>query len=379
MIKRFLLTLIVLAVIFGGLFGYKAYKGYVNRQMMAHFKFPPATVSVTAAKKVKWSPDIKTIGSILSPESVDVTTQIPGQISAIYFKSGEYVQKGILLASLDDSTQVAQLKQYKSQLIINRFNYLQYKKAYLKNAVSKAVFIQMKSALLQNKALIQQTQTVINDMHIKAPFTGILGIRDSSSANLGQYINPGTKIISLYSINPVYADFSLPQNDLGKLRIGQRVSIESDSFPGKQFIGKVRSISVNVNNVSRNITVRTTVPNNGLLLRPGMFVTGNILLPELNNVITVPSTALSYNPYGDFVYVAEKIKEGYIAKAVYVVAGSEKNGMTVITKGLKAGQLVVTAGQVKLRNGMPIVFKTPGKNVKSISGLKSKTATGIGR
>lgn len=361
MIKRFLLALIVLALIFGGLFGYKAYVGYKMGKMMAAFKFPPAAVSIAAAESGDWHPYVHAVGNISSPQTVNVTTQVAGQVSRIYFHSGEFVEKGQPLIDLDDSTQAAQLRQYEAQLIINKFNYSQYKKAYLKNAVSKASYVQTLSALKQNEALIGQTKTIINDMHIKAPFSGRLGIRDASMVNLGQYINLGANIISLYSVNPVYADFTLPQNYIGKLKIGQGIKIRSDSFPDRTFIGKIKAISIDVNNLSRNITVRAEVPNNGLLLRPGMFVTGNILMPVLHNVVTIPATAVTYNPYGDFVYVAVKKGGGFTAETRYISVGEERSGRVVVLKGIKAGEIVVTAGQVRLRNGAAIVFKTPEK------------------
>ena len=267
MIKRFIIAFLVLAVIFGGIFGYKAYIGYKNGQMMKMMKYPPASVSVAVSKIVDWQPYIHTIGNVTAINSVNVTTQVAGQVNGIYFKSGEFVHKNQLLVTLDDSLQLAQLKQYKSQLIVNKFNYLQYKKAYEKNAVSKASYIQMLSTLKQNEALINQTEVVISDMAVRAPFSGIVGIRNSSSVNLGQYIQPGTNIIPLYSVNPIYIDFTMPQNDLHNLKINQKVKVELDSYH-KTFTGRIKTISIDVNTVSRNITVRVIIDNGSLILRP---------------------------------------------------------------------------------------------------------------
>ncbi len=358
MVKRFLLAFIVLLAVFGGLFGYKAYVGYKNKIAMSHMKFPPAYVSVSIARSGNWQPLIQAIGSISSPQSVNITTQVPGQVVGIFFKSGEFVKKGTLLVKLDDSLQLDQLKQYRAQLIINKFNYEQYKKAYLKNAVSKASYIQMLSTMEQNQALISQTLTTIHNMYIRAPFSGVLGVRDPSQVNLGQYINPGANIIPLYSVNPVYADFTLPQNDIKHIKVGQSVKIYSDAYPEKSFTGKIKAISVNVNNVSRNIIVRVSIENKGLLLKPGMYVTGSVELPLIQNIITIPATAVTYNPYGDFVYIVEKNKGRYAAKTVYVTVGSEKNGRIEILKGMKKGQMVVTAGQVRLENGSAVIIKS---------------------
>lgn len=379
MLKRFILTFIVLLAIFGGLFGYKAYVGYKIKQAMANRKYPPVYVSAVLSKAVDWQPYLNAIGNVVSVNSVNVTTQVPGQVTGIYFKSGEFVRKGKILVKLDDSLQQAQLQQFKSQLILNKFNYERYKKAYKKNAVSEASYIQMSSALKQNEAQIKQTEITIRNMTIRAPFSGIVGIRDAGSVNLGQYINVGTSIIPLYSVNPIYVDFTMPQNELKRLKINQKINVMLVSVPGKIFTGLIKAISVNVNDVSRNITVRTLVKNPNMVLRPGMFVTGNVLLPVIHNVITVPATAITYNPYGDFVYVVTKKNKTDIAVSTYVTVGVQRKDTVVILKGLKAGETVVTAGQVKLRNGAPVIIekennkkgginkpvpKTGGKNLK---------------
>ena len=371
MIKRFIIAFLVLAVIFGGIFGYKAYKGYKNGQMMKMMKYPPASVSVAVSKIGDWQPYIHTIGNVTAINSVKVTTQVAGQVKGIYFKSGEFVHKNQLLATLDDSLQLAQLKQYKSQLIVNKFNYLQYKKAYEKNAVSKASYIQMLSTLKQNEALINQTEVVISDMAVRAPFSGIVGIRNSSSVNLGQYIQPGTNIIPLYSVNPIYIDFTMPQNDLHNLKIDQKVKVELDSYH-KTFTGRIKTISIDVNTVSRNITVRVIIDNGSLILRPGMFVTGRVFLPVIHNVVTVPATAVTYNPYGDFIYVIVKKNGQYIANTDYVAVGQQRNDTAVISKGLKPGAIVVTAGQVKLRNGAPVIIENGIGNAGKANGVKNK-------
>jgi membrane fusion protein (multidrug efflux system) len=371
MIKRFIIAFLVLAVIFGGIFGYKAYIGYKNGQMMKMMKYPPASVSVAVSKIGDWQPYIHTIGNVTAINSVNVTTQVAGQVNGIYFKSGEFVHKNQLLATLDDSLQLAQLKQYKSQLIVNKFNYLQYKKAYEKNAVSKASYIQMLSTLKQNEALINQTEVVISDMAVRAPFSGIVGIRNSSSVNLGQYIQPGTNIIPLYSVNPIYIDFTMPQNDLHNLKIDQKVKVELDSYH-KTFTGRIKTISIDVNTVSRNITVRVIIDNGSLILRPGMFVTGRVFLPVIHNVVTVPATAVTYNPYGDFIYVIVKKNGQYIANTDYVTVGQQRNDTAVISKGLKPGAIVVTAGQVKLRNGAPVIIENGIGNAGKANGVKNK-------
>ena len=371
MIKRFIIAFLVLALIFGGIFGYKAYKGYKNGQMMKMMKYPPASVSVAVSKIGDWQPYIHTIGNVTAINSVNVTTQVAGQVKGIYFKSGEFVHKNKVLVTLDDSLQLAQLKQYKSQLIVNKFNYLQYKKAYEKSAVSKASYIQMLSTLKQNEALINQTEVVINDMAVRAPFSGIVGIRNSSSVNLGQYIQPGTSIIPLYSINPIYIDFTMPQNDLHSLKINQKVKVELDYYH-KTFIGRIKTISIDVNTVSRNITVRVIIDNGSLILRPGMFVTGRVFLPVIHNVVTVPATAVTYNPYGDFIYVIVKKNGQYIANTDYVTVGQQRNDTAVISKGLKPGAIVVTAGQVKLRNGAPVIIENGIGNAGKANGVKNK-------
>lgn len=357
--KRFLWVVIVLAIIFGGIFGFKAYMGAKLKQAQIARGMPKTYVTVAYAKLQNWQTYLESIGNVVSIDSVNATTQVSGQIEKIYFDSGETVKKGQILAQLDDSTQKAQLEQYKAQLILDEFNYNQYKQLYEKNAASKASYIQALSALKQTQALIAQTQSTINKMSIKAPFSGILGIRYVS---VGQYVNPGQSIISIYTINPIYVDFTLPQNDLEKIKVGQEVLIHTDANNNKILKGTIKTISVNINNVSRNATVRAIVENKENLLKPGMFVRVDIVLPKVPNTVVIPSLAITYNPYGDYVYKVTKKGNEYIANTVYVQLGQNQNNKTVVLKGLKAGDMVVTQGQLKLRNGSPVIIESTQKD-----------------
>ena len=356
LIKNFIIVFFILLIVFGFIFGLKAFHNYKQKQMMAHFKMPPVYVSVARAKLQNWQPYLNAIGSVVPINSVNVTTQISGQITYIYFHSGEFVKKGQILAQINDSTQLAQLQQYKSQLILDEFNYKQYKKLYKeKKAVSKSSYIQALSTIKQTQALIEQTKTIIDDTIIKAPFSGILGIRNISP---GQYVNPGETIIPLSTINPMYVDFSVPQNDLGKLRVGQNINIGIDVYPHLTLTGEIQTIGVNINNVSRNATVRAIVSNNNYLLKPGMFVTVQILLPIKHNVITIPTTAVTYNTYGDFVFVVTKKNNHLIAITRYVTIGKQRNNTVIIKKGIKTNEIVVTTGQLKLINGSQVIIQT---------------------
>jgi len=357
--KRFLIAFVVLLIIFGGIFGFKAYKNAKIKRAQMMQGIPKTYVTVAYAKLQDWQPYLESIGNVVSIDSVNATTQVSGQIEKIYFDSGQAVKKGQVLAKLDDSTQKAQLEQYKAQLILDEFNYNQYKELYKKNAASKASYIQALSALKQTEALIAQTQSIIDKMTIKAPFSGILGLRYVS---VGQYVNPGQSIISLYTIDPIYVDFTLPQNDLEKIKVGQEVEIHTDVDPNTTIKGTIKTISVDINSVSRNATVRAIVENKGYLLKPGMFVKVNIVLPKIPNALVVPSLAITYNPYGDYVYVVSKKGNEYIANTVYVQLGQTQDNKVVVLKGLKSGQMVVTQGQHKLRNGSPVIIESVEKD-----------------
>jgi len=357
--KRFLVAFIVLLIIFGSIFGYKAYVASKMKQAQLMQGPPKVYVSIAYAKLQDWQPYLEAIGNVVSINSVNATTQVSGQIEKIYFDSGETVKKGQILAKLDDSTQKAQLEQYKAQLILDEFNYNQYKQLYEKNAASKASYIQALSALKQTQALIAQTQSILDKMSIKAPFSGILGLRYVSP---GQYVNPGQSIVSLYTIDPIYVDFTIPQNDLEKIRVGQEIDVHTDANPHKVLKGTIKTISVSINNVSRNATVRAIVENKEHLLKPGMFVTVNIVLPKIHNVVVVPSLAITYNPYGDYVYVVTKKGNEYIANTAYVKLGQTQNNKVVVLEGLKSGQMVVTQGQLKLRNGSAVVIESITKD-----------------
>ncbi len=355
MIRNFLIVFFILIIVFGFIFGFHAFQNYKQKEKMSHFKIPPVYVSAVKAKLQNWQTYLNAIGSVIPINSVEVTTQVGGQITNIYFHSGEFVKKGQILAQIDDTVQIAQLKQYQAQLILAEFNYKQYKKLYEeKKAVSQSSYIQALSTIKQTQALIKQIKTTIDDTIIIAPFSGILGIRQIS---VGQYINPGDEIILLDSVNPIYIDFTIPQNDIGKIKIGQSIKIGIDAYPKLSLTGKIQTIGININSTSRNVTIRAIVPNNNSILKPGMFVTVNVVLPIEHNVITTPATAITYNTYGTFLYVITKKNNALFAHTQYIVTGEQKNNTVIITKGVKPGEMVVTAGQIKLTNGAEVLIQ----------------------
>ncbi len=357
MLKRFIVVFIVLLLVFGGIFAFKYVGFYEMNRYFSHYKPPPVYVSTAFSELKDYSPSIKAIGDVVAVESVEVEPEINGRVVGIYFHSGDFVRRGKLLVKLDDSTERAELKRYRAQLTLAEFNYDKYSRLYRKGAVSRAKYEQIVSTLRQVKASIEQVETVIEKKNIRAPFSGVLGIKN---VNLGEYVNPGQPLVSLTVMKPIYVDFSVPESVVTKVKLGQAVVVRSDAYPSKLFRGKVFVISPTADEYTRSVKVRAIVPNRNGWLRPGMFAYVSVVLPS-KRVVAVPALAISYNLYGDTVFVVEhKTVNGrklLVAVRKYVKLGARFGQWVIVKSGLKPHEEVVIAGQLKLRNGSLVVVK----------------------
>ncbi|MHB1943068.1 MAG: efflux RND transporter periplasmic adaptor subunit [Acidiferrobacteraceae bacterium] len=296
--KSFVVTLIALAVVFGAVFGWKWFlhrkMSAVMAQRAAHFS---VAVSVSSARMVSRAIELHSVGSVSAVNGVDLTSQLAGNVTSLTFRSGEYVRRGTRLLEINDAVVV------------------------------------------------------------RAPFSGHLGIRQVS---LGQYVGPGTPLVPLEAWDPLHVDFSLPQSALPRIKIGAGIIFRVNAYPNRQFAGKVSAIDSTVAVASRTIEVRATLRNPGFMLRPGMFGTVTLTVGHSLPVLVVPATAMAYNTFGDYVYVIRQVKHGAhsldLAFQAPVDAGTTRHGLTEVIRGLKAGEPVVVAGQIKLRNGMPVTI-----------------------
>lgn len=355
--KRMLIMLICLAILFGGIFAYQIFKAKMMKKYLSQSSSQVISVSTVKVKSSAWQPHITATGTIRAVKGVNVTTEIAGLVRQIYFVPGSQVKKDDPLIKLNDDTEIAQLNVLLAALDIAQITYNRDKAQYAINAVSKQVLDNDAATLRSNQAQVAQQKSIIAKKNIRAPFTGRLGI---SNVNPGQYLNPGDSVVTLQSLDPIYVDFYLPQQDLVDIAVGQKVLVKSDSFTGKIFSGQITTINPSIDPATRNIEVEATLCNPGLLLLPGMFVTVTIDRGNPQQYLTVPQTAISYNPYGEIAYIIKesgKDKNGKpILKATqtFVTVGDTRGDQVAILKGLKEGQEVVVGGQLKLKNGSEV-------------------------
>ena len=322
----------------------------------ANFAPPPDAISTIVAEEEDWTPELHAVGSLTAVQGVMVTSDQPGIVSAIDFESGEMVQKGDLLVQLDVSQETAQLRSAEAQLRLAALN-LQRQQNLVKSRVTAQADLDAAQAEFdQASARVQEVRSLIDKKTIKAPFSGVIGIRQ---VNLGEYLQSGAKVASLQSLDPIYADFYLPQQTLGDLSKGQGVIINADGLAGQEFKGEINAIDSIVDEATRNVRVQATLANADHKLRPGMYVDINVPLTKSVKHISLPATAIQYAPYGDSVFVVEEMKDpkGNTYKGVrqqVVQVGPAKGDRVSIISGVKAGDEVATSGVFKLRQGSSV-------------------------
>ena len=351
--KRKILTavIVVLAVVVG-LAGVKAWQIHALIAAGRAFVPPPETISAAVAHEEKWPDTLTAVGSISAKQGVTISPEIAGKVSEIAFESGAVVAQGDLLVRLDTSSEEAQLRAIEAQVELARLNAERDRQLRTNNTLSQSELDSAEALLKQNQANADAIRATIEKKNIRAPFAGQLGIR---LINLGELLDAGKPIVSLQCLSPVYADFSLPQQELARLRTGLQVRISSDTYPGQWFEGVLTAINPDLDAITRSVRLQATVENNDRL-RPGMFVRVEVVLPQEQAVLAVPATAILSAPYGDSVYVIESntTNSTLVARQQFVRTGRSRGDFISVETGLKAGDRVVSAGIFKLRNGMAV-------------------------
>jgi membrane fusion protein (multidrug efflux system) len=356
--RKIIIAIIVVVGIAGGLAGVKTLQ---IRKMIAGgkgFAPPPESVSTTVAHEEKWQGTLTAIGSIAAFQGVTITPDIPGTVREIAFESGAVVAKGDLLARLDTSSEEAQLRAIEAQVDLARINLERAKNLRKDDMISQSELDTAEATLKQNRANADTVRAAITKKTVRAPFAGRLGIR---LINLGQYLDTGKPIVSLQSLSPVYADFSLPQQELSRLKTGMKVRVTTDAYPDKQFEGTLSAINPDLDPSTRSVGLQATFPNADQLLRPGMFARVEVLLPEEQAVLVIPATAVLSAPFGDSVYVVEPKPAGtngaagLVVRQQFVRTGRGRGDFLSVESGLKPGERIVSSGIFKLRNGMAVV------------------------
>ncbi len=351
--KYMLITIIGLIILFGCVFGFKAYVNSRRQAVAQAHKNPILTVSSATAKTATWNQLITAVGSTRTVKGVNVTTELSGMVEHITFTPGSFVQKGTLLATLDIKSDIAKLKSLEATANFDKITYVRDLKQFRIGALSGEQLASAKSNFQSSAANVLEQKATIAKKIIRAPFTGKLGI---SYINPGQFIQPGDKITTLETISPIYVDFYVPQTDLAKLKVGQQVEVLVDSFPNTKFTGTITTLNPNVQADSRNIEVEATLANKDKLLLPGMFVNVTIHLGLSNTYVTLPTTAVNFNSYGDIIYTlkstgkTDNSKKVWQAIQSFVTLGPARGNQIAILKGLNAGDQVVTSGGFKLKN-----------------------------
>lgn len=395
--KRAKTVLVGVAILFGGIIAYNFIKGYLIKRFFANYTPPAVTVSSITVKQQNWEPKINAVGNFNAINGVEVNSQVSGNVVAIHFQSGQYIEETQSLIDLDDSIDQAVLKSNQSELALQEINYKRQADLLKHGATPGSSVDEARAKLLEAQAEVEKSQASIRHKHITAPFSGQLGIR---KVDLGQYITPGqTEIVTLQSMDPLFLNFHLPEQLLNRLHTGQLVTFYVEKNPNLLFEGKITAINSKIDTSTHNIEVQATLPNcpiqaitdptHSPLIKikkresdgkmviscnsalnaknkivsfnfiPGMFAAIEVEQPTIHNVIVLPTTAISYSLYGNSVYIVEKDKDNkdvLVVKRVFVSTGDQRGNYTVIKKGVKPGQQVVNSGELKLQDGTPVTI-----------------------
>jgi len=347
---RLIVVTLFLCLLFGGMF---AIKSCQSRQMAAMHAMPqpPTTVAVATAGETEWQPYLEAIGTLVATQGVFVSAEIAGKVREIHFESGEPVEAGALLLQLDDSIEQAEVQGLVAEAGLGKLEFERAAQLLADKLGSQADYDRTRANLQKTQADLAAKRALLEKKAIRAPFPGILGIRQ---VDVGAYLEPGDDIVSLQQLDPIYADFALPERYQSAITKGQQVSVQVKAWPDAQFEGVISAIDPRIDSNTRSVRIRATLANPELLLRPGMFAEVRLLLPARGKVVTVPQTAIMYNPYGDAVFVVQPGDAGLTVEYRQVQTGVVRDGRVEITTGLQAGERVVSAGQLKLRNGAPV-------------------------
>jgi len=371
--KPMMIMLGSLSLLFIFIFAYKAFSYYMIKKFIT-CKPAPITVSAIKAAYDSWQPKIKAAGSIAAVQGVDVTTEISGMIKTIHFTPGQFVEAGEILVELNAASEIAHLNALTATAELAKIVYERNQAQFKIQAVSQAT-LDANAADLKNKlAQVAEQEALIAKKTVRAPFKGRLGI---SHVNLGQYINPGDQIVTLQALDPIYVHFYIPQQSWVQIQVGQSIHMTTDTYPNRLFNGKITTINPIVDTASRNIQVEATLSNSDAALLPGMFSSVEIETGKLERHILLPQTAVSFNPYGEIVYVLKENGQDstgvpvFTAMQTFVTVGETRGDQISILKGLKPNDIVVTAGQVKLKNESQVIIHNsiapPTHNISTIN------------
>ncbi|HIJ89799.1 MAG: efflux RND transporter periplasmic adaptor subunit [Desulfobulbaceae bacterium] len=356
--KRILLSLLGLLLVIGILACIKGLQIFKMVGAGKSFVPPPETVTTVKAHPESWETTLPAVGSLEAVQGVTVAAELPGKVARLDFTPGAWVEAGSLLLQQDTSSEEAQLQSAEAQASLAKLNFDRLRQLIATNAVSQAAYDDGEAKYKQALAQADTIRATIAKKTIRAPFSGRLGIR---LVNLGQILKEGEPIVSLQALDPIFINFMLPQQELGRIQPGLPVRITSDALPGQTVAGKITAINPQADSATRNVRVQATAANKGEHLHPGMFATVAVVLPAKNKVLAIPATAVLYAPYGDSVFVVKEQKNektgkpGQVVRQQFVRLGEKRGDFVALTSGLDAEAIVVSSGVFKLRNGQSVV------------------------
>jgi membrane fusion protein (multidrug efflux system) len=361
---RFIITGIVAAILLAGLAWFNfMFKPNMIKSFLATQSPPPATVTAEAARAEKWVERLTSIGTLISSHGVDITSQVAGIVTEVYLESGAEAERGASLVQLDVAVETADLASAKATLAEAEVAYQRQADLIAKRVTSEANLDTARAKRDTAAAAVNKIEAVIAQKTIKAPISGRLGIR---KVERGQYVSPGMVLVTLQALDPIRVDFPMPEQLIGKLRVGQKIEVTVDAFPGEVFKGDIESLDARVAQDTRTLLVRGSLPNGLRRLLPGMFANVVVLAGDPKEFVTVPRTAITYSLYGDSIYAVKeetppadgKTKEGarpkLIAERRFVRTGQVRDERVAILSGVKEGEQIVTTGQLKLNPGATI-------------------------
>jgi multidrug efflux system membrane fusion protein len=360
MLRWFIIVGLLLALLVGALVGFNAFRNAKIAEFFANMKPPPTPVTVAEAKSEVIPNLLTAVGDLAAVHQVNVTSDVSGRITDIMFTAGSTVTAGSPLVQLFDAPDQGDLANFKAQAVVGQLSLDRAKQLAARQFGPQSTVDSAQAAYDQAIAGIAKTQALISQKLVRAPFDGMLGVRH---VEVGQFLTAGTQIVTLTDLSEIYANFTVTEKESATLKDGQTVRVVVDAYPGKVFEGKITTIEPQINTDTRNIHVQATIDNPDHILKPGMFTTTTVVLPDKVPVVTVPETAVDYTLYGDSVFVLteKKAEDGttsLTAVRTFVRTGIRLDGRAVIESGLKPGDRVVAVGQLKLQSGFAVAIST---------------------
>ncbi|WP_136254571.1 efflux RND transporter periplasmic adaptor subunit [Onishia niordana] len=370
---RLVIVIIVLTVALGSIFGWKYLKMQEMQEQNSQAQ-PPSPVEAVTIESQSWRPALSSVGSIRAINGVEVANEVAGVVSEVAFESGQRVNKGDVLIRLEDSVDRAALSALEAQAQLANETYTRYSNLLPRNAVSQSQFDEARANYQAARADSEQQRAQLNKKTIRAPFDGVVGLRQ---VDLGEYIAVGTPIVDLNMLDPIQVDYSVPERAVGQVAAGRSIELTVAAYPERVFDGEILAIAPSINESSRTLNIRAELDNTDGALSPGMFAEVSTLSASSRDVLTLPRTALSFNTYGDFVFQITENDQGQtIASRQQVTTGSTRGDVIEIIEGLSAGDQVVATGLLRLRDGQPVKVSDQGASESQATDNTGEEAKG---